>query len=385
LFFTKKVAVSLVPDQPQKGTKGASGPKPLSEHVGELAALNSLKQPKHHSNEQDNSNALSPREILDLINSGEVAAGLKAAREVYDRQCSLYSEKTQVRVNSLVNLLEFATRTNTALPDLSESVRGLEKVWTSSHHERDLAANRMQIAKCEHEISSATDLEPSSPSAYVMRVLSRVCEYAAQAGRRDLTLRGLAERSLECLTQIAPFFSPSSSPELPSSTKTSLLPNSEPEQIQYYAASAAIRASAHIASWKVRDEKPDLRGLRFMAERGYYRLAEFSEPTAKLYYALFKCESGHREAGLQMLEELTEAPAGVHIDVRIAALDQVTGWYIRFKEFQKARASLDSLREALRCDSASPASTVQSSFRVRAIEALRVQSYQGELDKADRG
>jgi hypothetical protein len=114
-------------------------------------------------------------------------------------------------------------------------------------------------------------------------------------------------------------------------------------------------------------------------------LEQFTAPLAQHTFALFQLESRQIEAGLKTLEHLIESPQGVDIDIRIASLDQVTGWYIRLNRLDSARASLSSLREALARDGANDASAMKGNPRVRAQEALRVQSYEKMLSAAEQG
>jgi len=308
-------------------------------------------------------------EIRKLFNSGDVALALKEARTLYEVRRDTFSENAQVTVEALGALFEYATRARASMTDLHEQLHALEKHWTTSAgHERD-AEDIASLSNPSLFCSSSEIDAVSGTRPYVMRTLPRVCEYLAQTSRENSVLRGYAERSLRYLHQLYPLFDD----------------QGERGIMKQDAAAAMIRSAAHIAAWKQREERPDLREVRYIAECSRDRLAEFSTPVAEFNFALFQFESGRREAGLQTLESLVEAPQGVSTDVRIAALDQLTGWYIRLKEFDNARASLASFREALQNDSANAASEMKHNLRVRTHEALRLQAYEKALDDGPQG
>jgi hypothetical protein len=307
-------------------------------------------------------------EIRKLFQAGEVEQAIAQARNLYEMRSSVFSSDAQSSVVALGNLLEYATRARKLLPDLHERLHSLEKHWQLP----DWSAEREVFSDLVGHQEPLQSIEPTAPASqapfYIMHTLPRLCEYSAQAGRMDRSLRELAESTLERLHQTYLFFDG----------------EGERLSLKQDAAAAAIRAAAHIATWKMQDERPDLRSVRYIAKCGRDRLALFSAPLADHNFALFQLASGQTEDGLKTLEALVESPRGVDIDVRIASLDQLTGWYIRLKDLDSARASLDSLREALARDGESEASAVKDNCRVRAEEALRVRSYEKMLNDAEQ-
>jgi hypothetical protein len=303
-------------------------------------------------------------EIRALLDAGHINDGLQAAREVYEAKKSTFSESARITGLALANLLEYATRMQCSLPDLKSSVIALEQHWEPTALGETRSS--LQSASAISEQSGSPDKDSSCIQAVptIMHILPRVCEYAAQCGRRDEEMRGLAERSLERLHTLYPYFDPAS--------KTA----------RYYAASTKIRAATHIVSWKVQEERPDLRALKYMAKCGRDHVAHFSEHSARFYYSLFELESGDLRAGLQSLEALTTLSGSENTDVRIASLDQFTGWCIRVKDFAKARISCRSLREELDRDYADENWAVRSNERVKTVEFARLNSHERALARA---
>jgi hypothetical protein len=296
-----------------------------------------------------------------------VDRAINEARTLYDLRCDTFSQDAQTSVVALGNLLEYATRARKLLPDLHGHLHNLERHWQKPDLREDGEVLLETLRDQKPSLLNEKDSSGSPAPLYVMHTLPRLCEYSAQAGREDHGLRELAEDVLKRLHHAYNFFDG----------------DGERLSLKQDAASATIRAAAHIATWKMQDERPDLRSVRYIAECGRDRLETFSKPLADHTFALFQLSSGKTKDGLEALKSLVQSPYGVPVDVRIASLDQLTGWHIRLNELDRAREALSSLREAIERDSTDPSSSVSNNFRVRAEEASRMLAYEKLLSNAE--
>jgi hypothetical protein len=295
---------------------------------------------------------LSAPQVREMFDAGRIEEALREAQKLYEIRSKYFAQDAQTTVLALASLLEYATFSQTPLTSLHDHVRDLKKHWVTVD-----PSSEYQIA----------DLVATELPFYMRYTLPRACEYAAHVGRKDPSLRDFAEQSLERL-----FWKYH---EFPSDSEGLVMRES--------AAAAAIRAAAHIVTWKVQEERPDLRSLEYITKAFRNALEEFNAPKAELHYSFFQFAAKRYDEGLKTLENIVNSPQGVAIDERIAALDQLTGRYIRLKDFDNARASLASLQEAVEKDSTNEASNLSRNARVRAEEAKRLKWY--EMTLADKG
>jgi hypothetical protein len=351
--------VTLENHNMQAGQSRSKSPTHIGELVSQIVSFDSLTAP-----ESEKPLKLSG-EIRAMLDAGRVGHGLQAAREVYESRKALFSESARITGLALANLLEHATRVRFSLPDLKSSVFALEQHWElpAVGEDREIGS---AVSSVDEQLQS-----PDPDSSYIQRlptimhILPRVCEYAAQCGRRDPEMRDLAERSLEHMHIAYPFF------------------DQAYKAARHYAASATIRAATHIASWKIQEDRPDLRALKFIADCGHDRAAQFSPSSASFYHSLFKLESGNLSGGLELLEELTTLSRPEDTDVRIGSLDQLTGWYIRLGYKDKAKVTLSSLQTELERDHSDANSAMRSNERVKWEELARLRSYEKALSCTD--
>lgn len=337
----------------------AKGPTHIGELVSQICSFDSLVAPEGEKQLKFSS------EIRAMLDAGRIREGLQAAREVYETRKAHFSESARITGLALANLLENATRVQCSLPDLKSSVFALEQHWElpAVGEDREIGS---AVSSVDEKLQS-----PDSDSSYIQRlptimhILPRVCEYAAQCGRRDPEMRDLAERSLKHMHIAYQFF------------------DQAYKAARHYAASATVRAAAHIASWKIKEERPDLRALKYIAGCGHDRTAQFSPSSASFYHALFKLESGNLSAGLESLVDLATSSRTEDTDIRIASLDQLTGWYIRLGYEDKAKAALGSLKAELERDHSDANSAMRSNERVKLEELARVRAYEKALSRDD--
>ncbi len=239
--------------------------------------------------------------ILNLISLGKPVEALSISLANCEAMRNTYGDQHQFSLNSLANLLEHSVFANDA---------------------QHVSQDHIELL---HSCALDTNI---ALSHFRMRVSSRLCEFSAHFGGGKTALREIASEMLESLHLRYPLADIN-------------------EDSKAYCARASLVSAAHIARWTMKEERPDFRGLDYMALCAHERLAVFGQERGDFYMGLYELRRGKVEQALERLDQVATSSLKTNFELAIAALEAPIPQLIETLRFEEARVRTAKLAAQL--------------------------------------
>ena len=264
--------------------------------------------------------------LIDLIETGQGEKALYIARDTFNTLVESKGATDELTLYALSNLMHCSVCTGSA----------------------------KMVSEAEIHTLADQILPPSSELGdYRLHVLSRLTQYSAHFGGRMFEIREVALEGLEVLHQCYPLMNAT-------------------EDLRRFSAAVLITAAAEIILWMQSEDRPDYRGIDYIAKCGRDRLNEFDPMEGSLNYGLYLMRRGKTDQALEEFVPLMrESASGTKI--KIASCEAALKAYIALEDSQNIRECFEQFAKSI-----SETHTLSATERDRLV--TRIRGYEKHLN-----